>query len=277
MNSGQGRPDRVAAQLRQATALRPRIAIVLGTGFRAVADGMERDVTVPFSKLAGFRRPSVRGHAGELIIGRLGRTETLLLSGRSHYYEGGAMPQITFPIRVLAAFGVTHLLLTNAAGGINKRFRPGDLMLIRDHINLLPENPLRGIEESSRFLDLSRAYDKELAKLLRAAARCVRVRIHSGVYMAVSGPSYETPAEIRAFARLGADAVGMSTVPEAIVARHCGMAVAGLSCISNVAAGLGQSPVAHEEVLATGERVREKSAELVTVFLELFGQKPQRK
>jgi purine-nucleoside phosphorylase len=205
-----------------------------------------------------------------MVIGRLGKTETLLLRGRAHYYEGYSMSQITFPVRVLAAFGITHLLLTNAAGGINKRFRPGDLMLIRDHINLMPDNPLRGIAHNSRFLDLTRTYDPGLAILLRNAARSLRIGLHVGVYMAVPGPSYETPAEIRAFARLGADAVGMSTVPEAIVARHCGMAVAGLSFISNIAAGLGESPIAHQDVLTTGERINEKTTDLLAVFLERF-------
>ena len=265
--------EAVASELCSATALRPNLAIVLGSGFRGIAERISANIKIPYSKLDGFPRPSVGGHAGELIVGRFGKTPAVVLSGRAHYYEGYDMPQVTFPVRVLAAFGITHLLLTNAAGGINKRFRPGDLMLIRDHINFMPGNPLRGIQDNSRFLDLSRTYDPELARLLRAAAKSLRIRLQSGVYMAVSGPSYETPAEIRAFARLGADAVGMSTVPEAVVARHCGMAVAGLSCISNLAAGLGKEPVAHEEVLAVGKRIAGKSAELVARFVEIFGKR----
>ena len=263
--------EAVARELCSATALRPKLAIVLGSGFRGVAERISADITIPYSKLDGFPRPSVGGHAGEFIVGRFGNTPAAVLSGRAHFYEGYDMQQVTFPVRALAAFGITHLLLTNAAGGINKQFRPGDLMLIRDHINFMPGNPLRGIQENSRFLDLSRTYDPELVKLLRAAAKSLRIRLQSGVYMAVSGPSYETPAEIRAFARLGADAIGMSTVPEAVVARHCGMAVAGLSCISNAAAGLGKKPVAHEEVLAVGKHIAGKSAELVARFVEMFG------
>ena len=265
--------EAVASELRKATALRPQLAIVLGSGFRGVAERISPDVAIPYAKLNGFPRPNVGGHAGEFIVGRFGKTPAAVLSGRAHFYEGYDMQQVTFPVRVLAAFGITHLLLTNAAGGINRRFRPGDLMLIRDHINFMPGNALRGTPENSRFLDLSRAYDPDLARLLRAAAKSLRIRLQSGVYMAVSGPSYETPAEIRAFARLGADAVGMSTVPEAVVARHCGMAVAGLSCISNVAAGLGKKPVAHEEVLAVGKQIAGKSAELVAMFVDIFGKR----
>jgi purine-nucleoside phosphorylase len=193
-----------------------------------------------------------------------------MASGRAHYYEGYSMEEVTFPVRVLAAYGITHILLTNAAGGINKALRPGDLMLITDHINFMAENPLRGVQGSSRFLDLTRTYDLPLRKLLKAAARSAGVKLKSGVYLGVTGPSYETPAEVRAFARLGADAVGMSTVPEAIVARHCGMAVAGFSCISNAAAGLSKSPVSHAEVLAVGQRASSKAAQLIREFVQLF-------
>jgi purine-nucleoside phosphorylase len=227
-------------------------------------------VRISFASLPGFPRLRVAGHAGQLIIGLLGKTPVLVLSGRAHYYEGYSMREVTFHVQVLAACGVTHLLLTNAAGAINTAFRPGHLMVIQDHISLMPENPLRGIEGPSRFLDLTRTYDAEMSALLTKAGRLVGLNLKSGVYLAVPGPCYETPAEIRAFARLGADAIGMSTVPEAIVARHCGLAVAGLSCISNMAAGLGQRPVSHAEVLATGEQVSDQIRGLIMQFAQLF-------
>ena len=184
------------------------------------------------------------------------------------------MDRITFPIRVLAAFGIRHLVLTNAAGGINPRFRPGDFMYVTDHINLMPENPLRGelAAGQTRFIDMSHTYDKALNALLKKAARKASARLHGGVYLAVVGPCYETPAEIRAFARLGADAVGMSTVPEAIVARQCGLSVAAVSCITNLAAGRSTAPVSHDEVLATGERVKQTAMELFQSFARLYAQ-----
>lgn len=272
MNSGT-RPEETAARLKKACSLRPTLAIVLGSGFRHVAASVSSEATLPFAQLPGFPQPRVGGHAGEVILGAIASSPVAVLSGRGHYYEGYSMEQVTFPVRVLAAFGITHLLLTNASGGINARFRPGDLMLIRDHINLMPENPLRGLEGNSKFLDLSQTYDPQMSELLKQASRSARLRLKAGIYLAVPGPSYETPAEIRAFARLGADAVGMSTAPEAIVARHCGLAVAGLSCISNVAAGLSKTPVSHREVLAVGEQVSDKARRLIATFVELFARR----
>ena len=182
------------------------------------------------------------------------------------------MEAATFPIRVLAEFGVRDVLLTNAAGGINRRFRPGDLMRLTDHINLMGTNPLRGPlpPGRERFIDMTHAYDARLGNLLETAARKIKVRLRSGVYLAVAGPSYETSAEIRAFARLGADAVGMSTVPETIVARQCGLSVAGLSCITNLAAGRGNALLSHADVLAAGERVNERAAALIEQFAKLY-------
>ena len=183
------------------------------------------------------------------------------------------MARVTFPIRVMAAFGIRDLLLTNAAGGINHRFRPGDFMVLSDHINLMGVNPLRGASTPGlpRFVDLTHTYDSDLNRLLRKAAHGGKLRLHSGVYLAVSGPSYETPAEIRAFARLGADAVGMSTVPEAIVARQCGLNVAAVSCITNLAAGRSGQSLSHAEVLETAERVRNLAAHLLNNFATLYG------
>lgn len=184
------------------------------------------------------------------------------------------MERVTFAVRTLAAYGIRDLMLTNAAGGVNRRFRPGDFMLLSDHINLMGVNPLRGapIRGLPRFVDLTQVYDPGLSELLRKSARQSKVRLHSGVYLAVSGPTYETPAEVRAYARLGADAVGMSTVPEAVVARQCGLRVAAVSCITNLAAGRSKTALSHAEVLETGERVKALAALLLENFAKLYGQ-----
>ncbi len=254
-------------------ALRPALAIVLGSGFQQAAAEVKVDAEIGYQKLGGFPEVGVDGHAGKLVFGHLAGTPVLLLSGRVHYYEGHSMEQVTFAVRVLAWFGIRDLLLTNAAGGINRRFRPGDFMLLTDHINMMGMNPLRGPASPGlpRFVDMTRTYDDGMNRLLRQAGRRCGLRLHSGVYLAVSGPSYETPAEIRAFARLGADAVGMSTVPEAIVARQCGLRIAALSCITNLAAGRGGAVLSHSDVLATGERVRESAARLLQHFAGLYG------
>jgi purine-nucleoside phosphorylase len=207
------------------------------------------------------------------LIGRLAGTAVAVLSGRAHFYEGHPMETVTFPMRVLAALGVRDVLLTNAAGGINRRFRPGDFMMLTDHINLMGANPLRGPVTAgrARFVDLSEVYGTGLRRVLQRAARAAKASLRTGVYLAVSGPSYETPAEIRAFARLGADAVGMSTVPEAIVARQCGLGVAGLSCITNLAAGLARAPISHAEVLEIGARVKHQASALLEAFASFYG------
>lgn len=273
MSQSDPEPAAAAQKLRQSTRLRPRLAIILGTGFDPVADQVELERAFPFRSLPGFPRPGVSGHSGQLLVGRLGRTPVLIQRGRVHYYEGIAMAQVTFPVRVLAAFGITDLLLTNAAGGINPRFRAGDFMILSDHINLMGINPLRGMHSRDRlsFVDLSWAYDQSLRRLLRQAGRSAGLKLRSGVYLAVCGPSYETPAEIRAFRRLGADAVGMSTVPEVIMARHCGLRVAGLSCITNLAAGRTDTPLSHREVLATAAGARRSATRLLRHFAEKFG------
>jgi len=262
-----------AARIRKLSRLRPTLALVLGSGFNHVLRELDVDAGISCAKLPGFPKQSVAGHDGELFIGHLGGTQVLVLSGRAHFYEGHPMERVTFAVRVLAEFGIRDLLLTNAAGGINRRFRPGDFMMLTDHINLMGANPLRGpaIPDLPRFVDLTRTYDAELNALLEAAAHATKVKLHHGVYLAVSGPSYETPAEIRAFARLGADAVGMSTVPEAIVARQCGLRVAAMSCITNLAAGMTKSALSHDEVLETAEQVMTLAAQLLKRFTELYG------
>jgi purine-nucleoside phosphorylase len=265
---------KAASQIKNLSRLRPTLGIVLGSGFNHVLCEVEVDARIAYRKLAGFPNTSVAGHGGELLIGKLGSTQVIILSGRAHYYEGHTMEQATFAVRTLAACGVKDLLLTNAAGGINRKFRAGDFMLLTDHINLMGTNPLRGpaLPGLPRFVDLSQAYDPSLNKLAIAAARKLKVPLRSGVYLAVSGPSYETPAEIRTFARLGADAVGMSTVPETIVARQCGLRVAAISCITNLAAGISKSPLSHEEVLETGDRVKDVGARLLKTFATLYDQ-----
>ncbi len=267
-------PEAVAGKLRAATALRPDLAIWLGSGFGYLTSAIELDRRIPYAKLAGFPVPTVPGHTGELLIGRLSGEPVIVLCGRAHYYEGHSMAAVTFPVRVLAAFGIRALLLTNAAGGINRRLVPGDLMLVRDHINLMGVNPLRGYSGFGRpaFVDMTQAYDPRLNALLRRAARLAKVNLRTGVYMAVSGPSYETPAEVRAFARLGADAIGMSTIPEVIVARQCGLRVAAVSCITNLAAGVAKGPLSHDEVLRTGERITHIATALLKAFVRLYAQ-----
>lgn len=267
-----------AARLHKLSELRPKLALVLGSGFHHVLSKIEVHAKAPYRELPGFPPVGVAGHSGELLVGHLGGTPVLILSGRAHFYEGHAMTVVTFAVRVLAAYGISDLLLTNAAGGVNRQFRPGDFMLLKDHINLMGVNPLCGaaLPDLPRFVDLSKAYDAGLSRLARRAGGLCRVRLHSGVYLAVSGPSYETPAEIRAFARLGADAVGMSTVPEVIVARQCGMRVAALSCITNLAAGRGREPLSHGEVLETAARVQTVAAKLLETFAKLYGRTPQK-
>ncbi len=266
-------PQITARQIAKLTKLKPALAIVLGSGFQQAIARLTVDKEISYEKLTGFPPVGVSGHAGKLVLGHLGGTPVAVLSGRAHYYEGHAMEQVTFAMRVLAEFGIQDVLLTNAAGGVNRNFRPGDFMVLTDHINLMGANPLRGpaLPKGPRFVDLTRAYNAGLSRLLQAAGKECRLKLRAGVYLAVSGPSYETPAEIRAFARLGADAVGMSTVPETIVARQCGLKVAGMSCITNLAAGRGGETLSHAEVLETAERVKHSAAQLLEGFARLYG------
>lgn len=261
----------IGAGLIARMSVRPRLALVLGSGFQDALDDLQVQAEIPYAKIPGFPRPTVRGHAGRLVIGTIANLPLIALYGRAHYYEGLDMAQVTFPIRVLAAMGVRDLLLTNAAGGINPRVRPGDFMCITDHINFMGANPLRGGDPlQGRFVDLTAVYDPGFIALWRRAARKAKVRLATGVYLAVSGPSYETPAEIGVYAQLGADAVGMSTVPEAIVARQCGLRVTALSCVTNLAAGRTAKPLSHEEVLETGQRVTKSARTLLRAFIDFY-------
>lgn len=269
--SGRSHLAPAVARLRGLSAAPPALALVLGSGFGGVVNYMEIDARVPYATLPGFPPVGVSGHAGELILGRLGGAPVAVLNGRAHFYEGHSMAAVTFGIRLLAEFGVRDVLLTNAAGGIRRSFEPGDFMIVTDHLNFMGTNPLRGGGEAglSRFVELSQAYDPALRQLLLRAGRRCRLKLKSGVYMAVSGPSYETPAEIRAFGRLGADAVGMSTVPEVIVGRQSGLNMAAISCITNLAAGRTSRALSHQEVLETAERVQPLAAKLLMQFAEL--------
>lgn len=261
------------AKIRKLSRLRPKLAFVLGSGFGHTLDDLDVAARFPYTKLPGFPKPCVPGHKGELVLGRLCGTPVMVMNGRVHYYEGYGMQAVTFGIRLLARLGVEAVLITSAAGGIHPRLRVGDFMMLTDHINWLGVNPLHGAMEAgrSRFVDLTQAYDLKLQALLRRAARRARVTLREGVYLAVSGPTYETPAEIRAFRRLGADAVGMSTVPEVVVARQEGLRVAGLSCITNLAAGLEGTPLEHQHVLEAGVRRSRQAARLIEQVATLYG------
>ena len=274
-DSSSARPQTAATWLKKISPLRPKLAIVLGSGFHHALTELRVKKKISYAQIPGFPKPTVSGHAGELYFGHLGKTPVLVLSGRAHFYEGHGMERVTFAVRTLAAFGITDLLLTNAAGGLNKKFRAGDFMVLTDHINLMGTNPLRGpaIKGLPRFVDLTEAYDKNLRGLLVKAGNTCNLKLQHGVYLAVSGPSYETPAEIRAFATLGADAVGMSTVPETIAARQCGLKVAAVSCITNLAAGISKGELSHAEVLETAECVKRSGAALIKNFAELYGKK----
>ena len=274
MSKRQPDPRTAAARLKRLSPLRPTLGLVLGSGFDHVLCGLRVEAETPYSRLPGFPLTGVSGHAGKLLIGHLGDTPVIVMSGRAHYYEGHPMTEVTFAVRALAAYGIRDLLLTNAAGGVNRSLHPGDFMMLTDHINLMGANPLRGGAWPGlpRFVDLTCAYDQGLRRLLRQAGREGGLKLRSGTYLAVCGPSYETPAEIRAFARLGADAVGMSTVPEVIVARQCGLNVAAVSCITNLAAGRSRKRLSHKEVLETAERVKKVAAQLLKNFARLYGQ-----
>jgi purine-nucleoside phosphorylase len=263
--------DAAAEAIRRRMGAIPDVALILGSGLGAFASALHDPTTVPYTDIPHWPRTNVVGHAGLLIAGRCHARRVLALSGRAHFYEGHAMSAVTFAVRVLGRLGVRTLIVTNAAGGINARFGVGALMVMDDHINLMGTNPLIGANDDRlgpRFPDMSAVYSPRLRAVADEAATAIGLRIEHGVYLAVTGPSYETPAEIRAFRALGADAVGMSTVPEAIVARHMGIEVLGVSCISNMAAGLQASPLSSEEVIETTTRVQGAFIRLLEAILD---------
>ncbi|HEX8129703.1 MAG TPA: purine-nucleoside phosphorylase [Pyrinomonadaceae bacterium] len=243
-----------------------RVGLVLGSGLGAFADDLEDAVGIPYEDIPGFARSTVEGHAGRLVVGRVAGVPVVVQQGRFHFYEGYALDEVTFPVRVLGLLGVKVLILTNAAGGLNNSFKQGALMLISDHLNLMGVNPLRGANDArfgARFPDMSEVYDREFQEAVICEAQAMKIELKRGIYAALTGPSYETPAEIRMLRALGADAVGMSTVPEAIIARHMGVKVLGISCITNMAAGVLDRPIDHAEVIETGEQVRATFTELL--------------
>ena len=249
------------------TPLRPRVAIVLGSGLGAFAEKLEQATAIPFGEIPHFPRSTVEGHSGRLVVGMISGVPVAVMQGRVHAYEGYSPQEVTFPVRVLGRMGVQRLVLTNAAGGINEGFRQGQLVLIADHINFSGRNPLVGPNDERlglRFFDMSEAYSARLRELARKAAQDMDLDLEEGVYLCVAGPSFETPAEIRAFERMGADLVGMSTVQETIVARHMGLEVLGISCVTNMAAGIQATPLSHEEVMETGRAVEARLAVLLS-------------
>ncbi|MEP6802624.1 MAG: purine-nucleoside phosphorylase [Acidobacteriota bacterium] len=259
--------DAAVARIRKMAKTDPVVGLVLGSGLGAFAARLSDRTVIPYGEIPHFPASTgVVGHAGELVLGRVGKIAVAVLSGRVHFYEGHSMADVVFPARVLARLGVKAVILTNAAGGVRLTFKPGDLMVISDHINLFGHHPLIGpnVDElGPRFPDMSYVYDTELRRVVKAAGRAEKIPLREGVYLGNSGPSYETPAEIRAFRRLGADAVGMSTVPEAIALRHAGVRVAGISTITNMAAGILKQPLEHLEVLETTRRVGDRFVRLL--------------
>lgn len=249
----------------------PVIGLILGSGLGTLADEINNAIKIPYSEIPHFAKSSAIGHANELVIGELNGKIVAAMKGRFHYYEGFTLDEVTFPVRVMKALGITNLIITNASGAVNANFKPGDLMLISDHLNLAGANPLIGPnndELGTRFPDLTQLYNKEFQGIAKKVASELNITLQEGVYAWLSGPTYETPAEIRMVRILGADAVGMSTVPEAIVATHGGMKVLGISCLTNMAAGILDQPLNHDEVIEVAAKVRANFIELIKGILK---------
>jgi purine-nucleoside phosphorylase len=260
------RAEHAARVIRSRTQESPRVALVLGSGLGGFADDFEEPVRIPYEDIPGFARSTAEGHAGQLVIGKVDEVPLVAMQGRVHFYEGYSLEQVTFPIRTFKLLGVKTVILTNAAGGVNVQLSQGALMVLSDHLNLMGDNPLRGPNDERfgpRFPDMTSAYSPELQEIVIEEARTLSIEVRRGVYAALAGPSYETPSEIHLLRNLGADAVGMSTVPEVIVARQMGLDVLGISCITNMAAGISDEPINHEEVMATGVKVRETFTKLL--------------
>ncbi|WP_053364010.1 purine-nucleoside phosphorylase [Bacillus sp. FJAT-27251] len=263
-----------ASFLKEKFGGQPQIGLILGSGLGVLADEIEEPVKIPYSEIPDFPVSTVEGHAGQLVFGKLSGVTVAAMQGRFHFYEGYSMEKVTFPVRVMKELGIETLIVTNAAGGVNENFAPGDLMLISDHINNMGTNPLIGPNDSElgpRFPDLSEAYSRELRSQARDIAKSIGIEVREGVYVGNPGPVYETPAEIKMLRTLGGDAVGMSTVPEVIVARHSGMKVLGISCISNMAAGILDQPLSHDEVIETTEKVKSTFLRYVKELVQEIG------
>ncbi len=264
------RATRAAKFILARTRLRPRLAIVLGSGLGGFADALSDSIAIPYARIPGFPRSTAIGHAGRLVLGRAGKLPVAAMQGRVHLYEGYSAREVAFPMRVLGRMGVRAAVLTSAAGGINTRYQQGALVVLRDHINLQGVNPLAGRNDERlgpRFPDMTHAYTPRYREFAMEEARRLGLTVHEGVYAALLGPSYETPAEIRYLRTIGADLVGMSTAAEVIAARHMGIEVLALSCVTNMAAGILDQPIDHAEVLETGERVKEQFTALLQALL----------
>jgi len=262
------------AFVRSKAKITPRAGVVLGSGLGSVVDAVAVDTIIPYAEIPGAKAATVIGHSGQMVFGRVGQLPVVILSGRMHFYEGYEMSEVMLLSRVIGRLGIKKLLVTNAAGGVNTSFKAGDLMLISDHINLMGVNPLRGPNVDDlglRFPDMSEAYPEDLRKMAREVGNKLRLKLQEGVYLALSGPTYETPAEIRAFRTLGADAVGMSTVPEVIAMAHMNIPVLGISLITNMAAGVLKQKLHHQEVMDTAARVQKDFTALILGILEQFG------
>lgn len=260
--------------VKERISFQPEIALVLGSGLGEYAKTMKVEETIPYSEIEGFPVSTVAGHEGRFLFGYVENVPVVAMQGRVHYYEGYAMSDVALPIRLMGSLGAKTLILTNAAGGVNHEFQPGDLMLITDHIASLAPSPLIGpnLEKlGARFPDMSQVYDRELGDLVRTAAQNMGISLRQGVYVQFTGPNYETPAEIRMCRAMGGDAAGMSTACEAIAARHMGMRVCGISCITNLAAGMSGRPLDHKEVQETADRVAADFRKLVTEAIRLMG------
>ncbi|MFC3745766.1 purine-nucleoside phosphorylase [Paenibacillus sp. GCM10012306] len=266
----QNQIQEAAIYIKEKSTVAPEIGLILGSGLGVLADLIQDGISIPYNEIPHFPVSTVEGHEGELLIGTIEGRRVVMMKGRFHMYEGYGPETTAFPVRVMKELGVTSLLVTNAAGGVNTEFEPGDLMLLTDHLNLTGRNPLIGPNDPAlggRFPDMSTAYSPRLIKVAKEAAAAQNFEFKEGVYAGLLGPCYETPAEVRMLRILGADAVGMSTVSETIVARHAGMEVLGISCITNMAAGILDQPLDHGEVMETAERVRESFLKLVLGFI----------
>jgi purine-nucleoside phosphorylase len=265
-------------ELKEATAfiqdkleVKPTLGLILGSGLGVLGEEIENPVNIPYEEIPHFPVSTVSGHKGQLVVGTLEGKQVIAMQGRFHYYEGYSMTQVTFPVRVMKQLGIEAVIVTNAAGGVNETYNPGDLMIISDHLNNMGDNPLIGKNDDSlgvRFPDMSQVYDREFIKCALASANELGLSVREGVYAGNTGPSYETPAEVKMLRTIGADAVGMSTVPEVIVAGHAGLRVLGISCISNMAAGILDQPLTHTEVIETTEKVREDFLRFVKLIVQ---------
>ncbi|MTT31217.1 purine-nucleoside phosphorylase [Terrilactibacillus sp. BCM23-1] len=266
--------NEAASIVQEKMTVNPKIGLILGSGLGILADELTESVHIPYESLPGFPTSTVKGHKGQFVIGKLEGIPVIAMQGRYHYYEGYDLKQVTLPVRVMKEIGITTLIVTNAAGGVNLSFKPGDLMIINDHINMLGNNPLFGPNDDTlgdRFPDMSKPYHPALIEAAKQAANDIGLSIQEGVYFATPGPNYETPAEVRMIRTLGGDAVGMSTVPEVIVANHAKLSVLGISCITNAGSGILDQPLSHQEVIEITEQIKDQFVKLIKGIVKKIG------